>query len=81
MATTVLGAGAMFTLYTYVAPVLTELTGASNAFIAMSLALIGIGFTFGNGCNGDSPADLFGQRKSTTFVVDNGPNHRRKEVV
>lgn len=41
----------------------------------------GCGFTFGNGCNGDSPADLFGQRKSTTFVVDKGPNHRRKEVV
>ncbi|MDN6929082.1 MFS transporter, partial [Klebsiella pneumoniae] len=52
MATTVLGAGAMFTLYTYVAPVLTELTGASNAFIAMSRALIGIGFTFGNGIGG-----------------------------
>lgn len=52
MATTVLGAGAMFTLYTYVAPVLTELTGASNAFIALSLALIGIGFTFGNGIGG-----------------------------
>ena len=52
MATTVLGAGAMFTLYTYVAPVLTELTGASNAFIAMSLALIGIGFTLGNGIGG-----------------------------
>ena len=41
----------------------------------------GCGFTFGNGCNGDSPADLFGQRKSTGFVVNNGPNHRRKEVV
>jgi nitrate reductase beta subunit len=41
----------------------------------------GCGFTFGNGCNGDSPADLFGQRKSTSFVVNNGPNHRRKEVV
>jgi DHA1 family inner membrane transport protein len=52
MGTTVLGAGAMFTLYTYVAPVLTELTGASNTFIAMSLALIGIGFTFGNGIGG-----------------------------
>ncbi|WMJ67879.1 MFS transporter [Stenotrophomonas sp. 24(2023)] len=52
MATTVVGAGAMFTLYTYVAPVLTELTGASNAFIALSLALIGIGFTFGNGIGG-----------------------------
>ncbi|WP_444811089.1 MFS transporter [Stenotrophomonas sp. LC732] len=52
MATTVLGAGAMFTLYTYVAPVLTELTGASNTFIAISLALIGIGFTLGNGIGG-----------------------------
>jgi MFS transporter, DHA1 family, inner membrane transport protein len=52
MGTTVLGAGAMFTLYTYVAPVLTNLTGASNAFIAMSLALIGIGFTLGNGLGG-----------------------------
>lgn len=52
MATTVLGSSAMFTLYTYVAPVLTGLTGASNAFIALSLALIGIGFTFGNGLGG-----------------------------
>ncbi len=50
MATTVLGAGAMFTLYTYVAPVL--MTGASNGFIALSLALIGIGFTVGNGIGG-----------------------------
>lgn len=48
MATTVLGAGAMFTLYTYVAPVLADLTGASNTFIALSLSLIGIGFTLGN---------------------------------
>ncbi|AIF47818.1 MFS transporter [Dyella japonica] len=48
MGTTVLGAGAMFTLYTYVAPVLTDLTGASNTFIALSLSLIGIGFTLGN---------------------------------
>ncbi len=60
MATTVLGAGAMFTLYTYVAPVLTELTGASNAFIALSLALIGIGFTFGNGIGGRRHPDPAG---------------------
>jgi len=48
MGTTVLGASAMFTLYTYVAPVLAELTRASNTFIALSLSLIGIGFTLGN---------------------------------
>ena len=34
MGTTVLGAGAMFTLYTYVAPVLAELTHASPSFVA-----------------------------------------------
>ncbi|GLQ98825.1 MFS transporter [Dyella mobilis] len=52
MGTTVLGAGAMFTLYTYVAPVLANVTGASGTFVAMSLALIGIGFTLGNGLGG-----------------------------
>ncbi|MDR6950830.1 DHA1 family inner membrane transport protein [Ancylobacter sp. 3268] len=52
MATTVLGAGAMFTLYTYVAPVLEELTGASNTFVTLTLVLIGVGFTLGNGLGG-----------------------------
>ncbi len=52
MATTVLGAGAMFTLYTYVAPVLTELTGASDSFVTLGLVLIGVGFTFGNSLGG-----------------------------
>ncbi|MDT4838183.1 Inner membrane transport protein YdhP [compost metagenome] len=52
MATTVLGAGAMFTLYTYVAPVLAELTGASDAFVTLALVLIGVGFTLGNSLGG-----------------------------
>lgn len=52
MATTVMGAGAMFTLYTYVAPVLTELTGASEFFVTTALVLIGVGFTIGNGVGG-----------------------------
>jgi nitrate reductase beta subunit len=40
----------------------------------------GCGFTFGNGCSGDSPADLFGQRKTTTYAVH--PNRTEKfEVV
>ncbi|UVK85628.1 MFS transporter [Pseudomonas sichuanensis] len=52
MATTVLGAGAMFTLYTYVAPVLAELTGASDSFITLGLVLIGVGFTLGNSLGG-----------------------------
>ncbi len=50
--TTVLGAGAMFTLYTYVAPALAELTGASPHFVTAMLVLIGIGFTIGNTAGG-----------------------------
>ncbi|WP_028033498.1 MFS transporter [Chelativorans sp. J32] len=52
MATTVMGAGAMFTLYTYVAPTLETLTGASGRFVTFGLALIGIGFTIGNWLGG-----------------------------
>ena len=52
MATTVMGSAAMFTMYTYVAPVLTTLTGASQLFITLALVLIGVGFTIGNGIGG-----------------------------
>lgn len=52
MATTVMGAGAMFTLYTYVAPTLEELTGATEGFVTLALVLIGIGFTIGNWLGG-----------------------------
>nr|AGU10568.1 Major Facilitator Superfamily [uncultured organism] len=52
MATTVMGSAAMFTLYTYIAPVLTTLTGASSTFITLALVLIGVGFTIGNGIGG-----------------------------
>ncbi|WP_312531418.1 MFS transporter [Comamonas sp.] len=52
MGTTVLGAGSMFTLYTYVAPVLAEITHASPGFIAFALVLIGVGFTIGNSLGG-----------------------------
>ncbi|MRX10641.1 MFS transporter [Pseudoduganella sp. FT25W] len=52
MATTVMGSAAMFTLYTYIAPVLTTLTGASSTFITVALVLIGVGFTIGNGIGG-----------------------------
>jgi DHA1 family inner membrane transport protein len=52
MGVTVLGAGAMFSLYTYVAPILETLAGASPAFVTLGLALIGVGFTFGNWLGG-----------------------------
>lgn len=46
--TTVLGAGAMFTLYTYISPVLHTIADASPAFITLMLVLIGVGFSIGN---------------------------------
>lgn len=46
--TTVLGAGAMFTLYTYIAPVLFEITATTPGFVTLMLILIGVGFSIGN---------------------------------
>jgi len=50
--TTVMGASAMFALYTYIAPVLTALADASDRFVALSLVLVGLGFTIGNWLGG-----------------------------
>lgn len=52
LGTTVLGSGAMFTLYTYIAPMLTHITQASPGFVAFALVLIGVGFTLGNSVGG-----------------------------
>ncbi|WP_414444533.1 MFS transporter [Burkholderia sp. 22PA0106] len=52
MATTVLGAGSMFTLYTYIAPALEHLTHASPGFVTAMLVLIGVGFSIGNAAGG-----------------------------
>jgi len=39
----------------------------------------GCGFSWGSGCGGDSPADLFGERKSTRYAVH--PNRQEKSEV
>lgn len=52
IAATILGAGAMFTLYTYVNPLLATLTHASPGFITSMLVLVGVGFTIGNSVGG-----------------------------
>ncbi|CAM2185611.1 putative transporter YdhP [Paraburkholderia sacchari] len=52
MATTVLGSGAMFTLYTYIAPTLEHLSGASPSFVTIMLVLVGVGFSIGNVAGG-----------------------------
>lgn len=52
LGTTVMGSSAVFGIYTYVAPILQELTQASDTYITAMLLLIGIGFTFGNWLGG-----------------------------
>ncbi|WP_235891815.1 MFS transporter, partial [Acinetobacter baumannii] len=66
--TTVLGAGAMFTLYTYIAPSLTEFTHASPTFITFMLVLIGVGFSIGNHLGGRF-ADLSINKTLIGFLV------------
>lgn len=46
--TTVFGAGAMFVLYTYIAPFLINITHVSPKYVALLLVIVGIGFTLGN---------------------------------
>lgn len=48
LALTVVGSSAMFTVFTYIAPILQEATQASSPFITGMLALFGIGLTLGN---------------------------------
>lgn len=45
---TVIGSSAMFTVFTYIAPILSSETQASTAFITAMLVLYGIGLTLGN---------------------------------
>lgn len=48
LAATVLFSAAMFTLFTYIAPLLREVTGISPAGVTWTLLLMGIGLTCGN---------------------------------
>lgn len=48
LALTVIGSSAMFTVFTYIAPILSSETRASTAFITAMLVLYGIGLTLGN---------------------------------
>lgn len=50
--TTVMGSSAMFALYTYIAPVLETLAGASNEVVTLALIAVGLGFTAGNWLGG-----------------------------
>lgn len=48
LALTVVGSAAMFTVFTYIAPILHSQAHASTAFITAMLVLFGIGLTLGN---------------------------------
>ncbi|WP_426108363.1 MFS transporter [Pseudomonas sp. TWR1-1-4] len=48
LALTVVGSSAMFTVFTYIAPILSNQTHASTPFITAMLVLFGVGLTLGN---------------------------------
>ncbi|UAK23148.1 MFS transporter [Sphingomonas nostoxanthinifaciens] len=52
LALTVVGSSAMFTVFTYIAPILREATHASLGFITAMLVLYGVGLTIGNWLGG-----------------------------
>jgi len=52
LATTVLGSGAMFAVFTYIAPILREETHTSAGFVTAMLVLYGVGLTVGNWLGG-----------------------------
>ena len=52
LALTVVGASAMFTVFTYIVPILREETQASTGFVTAMLVLYGIGLTIGNTLGG-----------------------------
>jgi MFS transporter, DHA1 family, inner membrane transport protein len=52
LALTVVGASAMFTVFTYIVPILRTETGAATPFVTAMLVLYGIGLTVGNWLGG-----------------------------
>lgn len=66
--TTVMSAGAMFTLYTYIAPTLQNITQATPTTITFMLVLIGVGFSIGNHFGGKF-ADLSLNKTLISFLI------------
>ena len=52
LALTIVGSSAMFTVFTYIAPILRDVTGASLGFITAMLVTYGLGLTIGNWLGG-----------------------------
>lgn len=60
---TVVGFGGVFTLYTYIEPLLTQITHMDNRMIAVTLLLFGAGLAVGNHAGGKL-ADRFGAQRA-----------------
>lgn len=60
---TVIGFAGVFTLYTYIEPLLTQITGMDNRMIALTLLLFGAGLALGNHAGGKL-ADRFGVQRA-----------------
>ena len=52
LALTAIGSAAMFTVFTYIAPILKEATGAGTMFVTAMLVIYGLGLTAGNWIGG-----------------------------
>ena len=52
LALTVIGSSAMFTVFTYIAPILRDATGAGTLFVTAMLVIYGLGLTAGNWLGG-----------------------------
>ncbi|OYY07747.1 MAG: MFS transporter [Rhizobiales bacterium 35-68-8] len=52
LALTVIGASAMFTVFTYIVPILKTETGAGTSFVTAMLVVYGLGLTVGNWAGG-----------------------------
>jgi DHA1 family inner membrane transport protein len=50
--TTALGSSAMFTVFTYIAPILQTVTGVSPSMVTLTLVVYGVGLTIGNALGG-----------------------------
>jgi DHA1 family inner membrane transport protein len=67
---TVLGFGGTFTAFTYIAPILTELTGIAANIVPALLLLFGLGMTVGNPIGGRlSDRNLMGAVRITLFFL------------
>lgn len=52
LALTAIGSAAMFTVFTYIAPILTEATGMGTLYVTAMLVIYGLGLTAGNWLGG-----------------------------